>query len=74
VGSIAAVVEHLSALRGRGVGILIVTHLLGFARRSADHVMFMDSGSVLEAGGKEVLEAPTHPKLKHFMALMERSS
>lgn len=73
VESIAAVVEHLSAIRERGMGILIVTHLLGFARRSADHILFLDSGRVLESGGREILERATHPKLKRFIGLVERA-
>lgn len=74
VESIAAVVEHLSAMRSRGMGILLITHLLGFARRSADHVLFLDSGRVLESGGKEILDRPTHPKLQRFIGLIERAN
>lgn len=73
VESIAAVVEHLSAVRASGIGILIVTHLLGFARRSADYVLFVDGGRVLESGGREILERATHPKLKRFIGLVERA-
>ena len=73
VESIAAVTEHLTWLRARGVGILLVTHLLGFARRSADTVLFLDSGQVLESGGKEILERPVHPKMQRFMGLLQRA-
>lgn len=74
VESIAAVIEHLTALRARGMGIFLITHLLGFARRSADHVLFLDSGRVLESGGKEILDRPTHPKLQRFIGLIERAN
>ena len=74
VESIAAVLDHLGLLRARGVGLLLVTHLLGFARRMADSVMFLDGGKTLEAGGKGILENPINPKLRRFIELVESSN
>lgn len=44
----AAVLETLARLRGRGVGVLLVTHDLRLAPRVADRVAFMGGGRVLE--------------------------
>ena len=68
--SISVVLGHLEELRNEGVGILIVTHLTGFARRAADRIIFLESGCVLESGGREVLENPSHERVKRFLSVM----
>jgi ABC-type polar amino acid transport system ATPase subunit len=71
VESVAAIVNHLHALRGLGIGIFLITHSLAFARRSADHVVFLDRGRVLESGGTSILDAPEHPRVRQFLQLLE---
>ena len=71
VESVAAIVAHLHALRGQGVGMLLITHSLAFARTSADHVVFLDRGRVIEAGGRSVLDAPEHARVRQFLQLLE---
>jgi polar amino acid transport system ATP-binding protein len=49
--------------------MLVVTHEIGFARRVADRVVFMDDGRIVEAGPPEqVLDAPQHERTKAFLA------
>ncbi|MDP9191218.1 MAG: ATP-binding cassette domain-containing protein [Acidobacteriota bacterium] len=71
VESIAAIVNHLRTMRTSGMGVFLITHSLSFARSSADHVLFLDQGRVLEAGGARILDAPEHPRLKQFVQLLE---
>src|SRR5262249_55448931 len=57
---------------GQGLGILIVTHLLGFARRlisvrGGGTVYFMDDGLIVEHGGSEILNAPATERLRSFL-------
>jgi polar amino acid transport system ATP-binding protein len=74
VEQIAVILNHLLALRGRGIGILLVTHLIGFARRAADHVVFLDRGAVLEADGPALLDSPRHERVRQFLSVAATAS
>jgi len=71
VEQIARVLDQLQVLRDSGIGVLIVTHLLSFARKAADRVVFLDGGFVLEAGGADVLLEPSHERVKKFLSEIE---
>lgn len=74
VEQVSAILSHLQLLRERGIGILIITHLLGFARRASDAVVFMDGGQIVETGGKEMIMSPTHDRIKRFISVVESAS
>jgi ABC-type polar amino acid transport system ATPase subunit len=74
VESVAAVLDHLSMLRREGIGLLLITHALGFLQQSADYIGFLDGGRTLEWGGKEILENPEHPRFKRFVGLVQRAT
>ncbi len=62
------VLEVMRQLAGEGMTMLVVTHEMGFARRVADHVVFMDEGVICEQGPPEqVLEHPATPRLQQFL-------
>ena len=49
--------------------MVVVTHEMGFARRVADQVVFMDKGRVVEAGSpEELFDAPKSKRLRTFLA------
>ena len=49
--------------------MLIVTHEMGFARHSADRVIFFDQGSILEDGSPEqIFDNPACPRTREFLA------
>jgi glutamine transport system ATP-binding protein len=74
VEQVAKVLEYLQKLRDRGIGIFIITHLLGFAKRASDQVLFLNNGVIEEAGGPEILEYPKSERLKNFVQLIEAAS
>lgn len=74
VEQINSVLSCLQSLRGEDIGILLVTHLIGFARRAADHIVFIDDGRVLESGGKEVLDFPHNDRLREFLSVIEAAT
>ena len=74
VEQINSVLSCLQSLRKEDIGILLVTHLIGFARRVADHIVFIDGGRVLESGGKEVLDAPTNDRTRRFLSAIEAAT
>ncbi len=74
VEQITALLGYLQVLRSRKIGILVVTHLLNFARRAADKIVFMDNGQAIESGGPEILDDPKTPRLKRFLSIVEAAS
>lgn len=74
VEQIAIILSYLKRLTKKGIGILIITHLLNFAREAADKVIFVDSGQIIESGGREVLDSPKHERVKKFLSVIESAS
>jgi ABC-type polar amino acid transport system ATPase subunit len=60
--------KHLLELRAGGIGILLITHHLGFLSRAADRICFIEDGRVIESGGRAVLDQPQTPRLQQFLA------
>ncbi len=54
------VLEVIQALAKQGMTMILVTHEMGFAKRVADRVIFMDQGSIIEMATPD--EFFTHPK------------
>jgi ABC-type polar amino acid transport system ATPase subunit len=66
---VKGVLDLMADLAKRGMTMVVVTHEMGFARRVADEVVFMDAGVVVESGTpKQVFEKPNSPRLKQFLA------
>jgi len=64
----AEVLDVIAELRESGKPIILVTHEMGFARRSADRVAFIAQGGVLEcAAAEEFFEHPRQPAVKQFL-------
>ena len=62
------VLQTMESLAGEGMTMLIVTHEMGFARRVADRVIFMDQGQVIEtAAPADFFERPQSPRLQAFL-------
>jgi len=48
--------------------MLCVTHEMGFARKVADRVIFMDAGKIVESSDPEAFFSnPQHPRTKEFL-------
>jgi polar amino acid transport system ATP-binding protein len=62
------VLDVIAELRESGKPIILVTHEMGFARRSADRVAFIAEGGVLEcAAAAEFFESPRQPAVRQFL-------
>jgi ABC-type polar amino acid transport system ATPase subunit len=68
---VTALLAYLKALRSEGLGMLLVTHLIGFARDAADRVLFMSRGRIVEQGDAGILSAPESPELRRFLSVLE---
>ena len=66
---VKGVLNLMADLGRRGMTMVIVTHEMGFARKVADQVVFMDEGRVIEAGiPAAIFDNPQSARLKHFLA------
>jgi len=74
VEQIAKILSYLKTLRGKNIGIFIITHLLGFARHAADQVVFMAQGEVVESGGPDILRNPQSERLGQFLSVIAAAS
>jgi ABC-type polar amino acid transport system ATPase subunit len=54
------VLDVMTALAGEGMTMMVVTHEMGFARRVADRVVFMDGGAIVEANAPRAFFASPH--------------
>jgi glutamate/aspartate transport system ATP-binding protein len=63
------VLDVIVGLAAEGMTMIVVTHEMGFARRVADRVVFMDGGSILEDGPTEAFfAAPTTQRARQFLS------
>ncbi|MFI7588045.1 amino acid ABC transporter ATP-binding protein [Spongisporangium articulatum] len=66
---VGEVLAMLQDLKSEGMTMVIATHEMGFARRAADEVCFLDGGRVLERGpAATVLESPRQARTQAFLS------
>lgn len=66
---ISEVLDVIVDLAEDGMTMICVTHEMGFARRAADRMIFMDHGEIIETGTpKEFFEAPKTERCKLFLS------
>ena len=71
-GEVVRVLEELAA---QGRTMILVTHEMGFARRTASKIVFMHNGRVWEHGrSQQLLENPRTPELKSFLSAILRTA
>jgi polar amino acid transport system ATP-binding protein len=66
---VSEVLDVMRNLAASGMTMIVVTHEMGFAREVGDQVVFMDDGTVVEAGvPRDVLANPRHARTRAFLA------
>jgi len=66
---VGEVLDVMNALAAEGMTMLVVTHEMGFARRAADRVVFMDQGAIVEqAAPAAFFDAPQSERARSFLA------
>jgi ABC-type polar amino acid transport system ATPase subunit len=66
---IKEVLDVMTELAESGMTMLCVTHEMGFARRVADTLVFMDQGCLIEQAPPEVFfTQPQSPRTQSFLA------
>lgn len=66
---VSEVLDVMKSLAAEGMTMVVVTHEMGFARATADRVLFLADGAIAEQGTPEVFfTAPTSDRAKDFLA------
>jgi general L-amino acid transport system ATP-binding protein len=66
--TIKEVLDVMVDLAEDGMTMLVVTHEMGFARRVADRIIFMDAGRIVEQNEPQAFfEHPRHERTKLFL-------
>lgn len=71
---IKEVLDVMTELADAGdITMLCVTHEMGFARKAADRIVFMDKGQIMEiAPPEQFFTAPEHPRAQEFLSQILR--
>jgi len=65
VGEVLAIIRKIAK---EGITMIIVTHEMAFARDVANHVVFMDGGSIVEEGNpKAIFQSPKEERTIQFL-------
>ena len=68
------VLDVMAKLASEGMTMVIVSHEMGFARRVADRVVFMDLGEIVETGEPaEFFQSPESERARSFLAKVLRN-
>jgi ABC-type polar amino acid transport system ATPase subunit len=66
---IGEVLDVMQELADEGMTMVVVTHEMGFARKVANRVLFMDDGQIAEEGPPDVLFGqPQNPRTREFLS------
>jgi polar amino acid transport system ATP-binding protein len=71
--AVSGILDLIGSLADDGKTMIVVTHEMGFARRVADRMVFMDHGKVLQVEAtRRFFEERSHPRLRTFLAALAR--
>ncbi|OEI84044.1 amino acid ABC transporter ATP-binding protein [Brucella sp. 6810] len=66
---VSEVLDTMVSLAEEGMTMICVTHEMGFARRVADRVIFMDQGNIIESAEPSIFfDAPKHERTRLFLS------
>ena len=66
---VGEVLELMTSLAEDGLTMVVVTHEMGFAKKVATRVLFMDEGKIVEQNTPvEFFDNPKHPRLQEFLS------
>jgi len=66
---IKEVLDTMVSLAEEGITMLCVTHEMGFAKKVADRVIFMDQGEIIESNNPhDFFDNPQHDRTKLFLS------
>lgn len=67
VRHVRSLLQYLQSVRKSGMTVVVVTHLIRFARQLADQVIFMEDGSITTSGPASIIDHPDNDRLEQFL-------
>ena len=65
---ISEVLDVITDLANDGMTMVVVTHEMGFAKKVADRIIFMDEGNIVEEGNPEnFFKSPKTQRCRTFL-------
>ena len=65
---VSEVLDVIAELAAGGMSMIVVSHDVGFARKVADDIVFMDGGTVIDRGAPDhIFGTDAHPRVRDFM-------
>jgi polar amino acid transport system ATP-binding protein len=65
---VGEVLDTMKRLSEEGMTMIVVTHVMGFAREVADRIFFLEGGSILESGTpEEIFTRPRNERTRAFL-------
>ncbi|UQS86023.1 amino acid ABC transporter ATP-binding protein (plasmid) [Nicoliella spurrieriana] len=72
---VGTVIEDIDRLAKNGQTMIVVTHLMSFARSVANKVLFFENGNILAAGSpEEILDHPENERIQKFLSAISKDS
>lgn len=66
--SVSNILSLIKELSKNKTSVIMVTHEIGFAKRIADKIVFLDKGSILDSGKPlEILNNPKNKRIREFL-------
>jgi polar amino acid transport system ATP-binding protein len=66
---VGEVLDLMASLADEGMTMVVVTHEMGFAKKVATRVLFIDEGKIVEQNSPdEFFDNPKHPRLQEFLS------
>ena len=62
------VLNVIRGLKSEGRTMVIVTHEMAFAKQSADKIVYVEGGVIMEEGGPEMMDNPKTDNLRLFLS------
>jgi polar amino acid transport system ATP-binding protein len=58
----------MEQVAGEGMTMVVATHEMGFAKKVANRVVFMDQGKLVEVGTPDaIFSRPRHDRIRRFL-------
>jgi polar amino acid transport system ATP-binding protein len=67
--TVGGVLAAMRAVAANGMTMVVVTHEMGFARKAANRMLFMDGGALIEEGDPaSFFDNPREERLRTFLS------
>lgn len=67
------VADLLARLADGGMGVMVITHQLGFIRNISNCIAYLENGKIVEQGTTDILDSPMSSELRAYIDLVNKT-